>query len=76
MSWYERKEREVCMCIDCKFYHKFLEDEERNIAYGECRRNPPTGRPAWEQNRVFPKVYDGDWCGEWKPRVIDSGLSE
>jgi hypothetical protein len=72
MSKYERVEEEVCLCVDCKFFHKYSEDNE----YGECRRNPPSGRPAWEEVRLFPKVYEHDWCGEWKQRVIDSGLSE
>lgn len=42
-------------CIDCTYYKRL------KIGVGHCRRFPPISHDEVS----WPKVYYGDWCGEF-----------
>ena len=61
----------VRACANCQFYLKGALDQ----GSGECR----IGRPFLSTNgsrRVWPVVFNEDWCGEFRPRTDDSELEQ
>ena len=54
-------------CKNCQFFQPREPDPlEKQSGWkgGECRKCPP-GPDGW------PKVWEKDWCGEWRIRIIE-----
>lgn len=60
-------EDQIYSCKDCRF-HAYSGDE---LKMGECRRYAPR-ESSGPDGVAWPKLYDHEWCGEWKSKVIGS----
>jgi hypothetical protein len=49
-----------CCCASCRF--SIFSRPVVELSHGECRRRAPTSKARW------PKVYAGDWCGEYSEK--------
>ncbi len=56
-------------CDKCRFWERCDEDSEKGV----CHRVPPKPEPdnenGYAQYGSFPTLWEGSWCGEFKPRV-------
>ena len=49
-------------CSNCGFSKEVYEHQTRNL---ECRKNAPRKINSVGK-RVWPKVNNNDWCGDWE----------
>ena len=62
-------------CESCLSAVRRARAEDRPLAPGYwCHRGPPRLREGWG-DRSFPPVYREDWCGEWRPRPVETGFA-
>lgn len=58
-------------CATCQYFAGYSAPDEH---YGECRRNAPSPHVQKDEEDFtdlfvwWPKVFDEDWCGEYKRR--------
>lgn len=63
----------AAMCQTCAYFHPEVTISEINYGSsgaGECRCGPPRrrgGDTINSEERVWPVVYPGDWCGSFVP---------
>ena len=62
-------------CHGCRFFHPEITGTSLLIqGHGECRALPPAVALEFEShtgNRMWPAVYEADWCGAFLPDSIE-----
>lgn len=58
-------------CSSCLAWHPTRKDKGTERIIGECRMDCPRFDAENYPRRVWPEVYDNEWCCQFEPLVED-----